>query len=119
MSVHVTAHAIDRYIERIAPVERGEAYAVMISAEAAILRAAAFGGHVVRIASGAKLIITGRSQIRVVTVLRADQISSGMFATLQKPACCGLCGLRTAHPIASTCTRSECPLGAARRAEAA
>jgi hypothetical protein len=115
MSVHVTAHAIDRYIERIAPVAREEAYAAMISAEAAISRAAAFGAHVVRISGGAKLIITGSRQVRVVTVLRQDQISRGMYAALQQPTCCGLCGLQTSHPIASACTRTECPLGAQRR----
>lgn len=76
MSVHVTHHAIDRYIERIAPVDRVAARAMIMSAERAIEFAAAFGAHTVRIGNGAKLAITGRDHIGVVTVLPRDWFNS-------------------------------------------
>lgn len=47
MSVHVTNHAIDRYRERVADVDRAEAYATMACADAAIEKARAFGARVV------------------------------------------------------------------------
>jgi hypothetical protein len=72
MSVHVTEHAIDRYIERIAPVGRDAARAAIAAAAPAILIASAFGAHTVRLGNGARLAITGRHNIRIVTVLPRD-----------------------------------------------
>lgn len=111
MSVHITAHAIDRYIERVAPVERAEAHSRIAAAGRAIEFAAAFGGHTVRLGSGAKLVIRGVGRVRVVTVLprgwinRADVPKGGVV-------CCGGCGLRSSHPLARACTRVDCSLAA-------
>jgi N-acetylmuramic acid 6-phosphate (MurNAc-6-P) etherase len=82
MGVHVTQHAIDRYIERVAPVAREEAYAAMACADAAIERARSFGANVVRIAGGAGLVITGTQDIRIVTVLGPGMIAGGHYAKL-------------------------------------
>lgn len=76
MTVSVTHHAIDRYIERIAPVGRDEAARAILAAETAIHAATAFGAHVVRLGNGARLVCTGPlSNVRVVTVLARGQIA--------------------------------------------
>lgn len=115
MSVHVTEHAIDRYIERVAPVDRDRARSVMQSAEPVIELAVRFGGHVVHLGSGGKLILRGSDRISVVTVIGNRAIAERDKLQLTSPALCGLCGLRCSHPIAGACTRAECPLGAERR----
>jgi hypothetical protein len=77
--ITVTAHAVERYIERIAPVDPATAYAIIASAERAIETAASFGAHTVKTAS-AKLIIQvhalpgGLRDARVVTVIPRRQI---------------------------------------------
>lgn len=114
MSVHVTEHAIDRYIERIAPIGRDQARAVMQSAEGIIQAAANIGVHTVRLGNGAKLVLRGTDRVRIITVLTRTQISTADFPQ-NAPVCCGLCGLRCGHPSAGACTRPECPLGAQRR----
>lgn len=75
MSVHVTEHAIDRYIERIAPVDRECARSTIASAERTIELAAAFGAHTVRMGNGAKLVLRGVHRIRIVSVLPRNWIS--------------------------------------------
>lgn len=77
--ITVTAHAVDRYIERIAAVDRATAYAIIASAERAIEAAASFGAKAVKTAT-AKLIIQthelpgGGQDARVVTVIPRRQI---------------------------------------------
>lgn len=131
MSVHVTEHAVDRYLERIAPIGRDQARALMQSAERIIQSAAAMGVHTVRLGNGAKLVLRGggagedpadgpssptaaRGRVRVITVLTRDQINGADFPQTG-PVCCGLCGLRCGHPISNACTRADCGLGAQRR----
>ena len=111
MTVHVTHHAVDRYIERIAPVGRDQAVAIIRSAERAIEQAAAFGAHVVRLGNGAKLVLRGVDRIRVITVLRPSDIDRGRYEHLNShPVCCGQCGLRCGYPQARACTRTDCAL---------
>lgn len=140
MSVHVTQHAVDRYIERIAPVDRDEARRILERADAqAIEKAAAFGAHTVRLGSGVKLVITGVRDIRVVSVLPRHCINwsdlppaerehrkryareaaeerltlcgrAAPAARRPRAACCSLCGLRSGHPMARACTRADCEL---------
>ena len=71
--IHVTEHAIDRYIERVAPVDRATAYAIIAAAERGVETAARFGASVVRTAS-AKLVLDGTT---VVTVHSRRHISNG------------------------------------------
>jgi hypothetical protein len=116
MTVHVTEHAVDRYIERVSPIGRAEARAAMQGAERSIERAVAFGSHLVRLGSGARLVLRGRESIRVVTVLGRAQIEQGDKLRLShRPVCCGQCGQRCGHPVARACTRTECPLSHAGR----
>lgn len=61
----VTENAIDRYIELIEPVSRGDARNHIASAERGVEAAARFGAHIVKTAK-AKLVLQGN---RVVTVL--------------------------------------------------
>lgn len=75
MTVHVTEHAIDRYCERVANVPRRTARQLMMAAERSIECAAAFGAHTVRLGNGAKLVITGLADIRIVTVLQRGHIN--------------------------------------------
>lgn len=122
MTVHITNHAVDRYIERVAPVSRAEAARVMLAAERVITCGAAFGARVVRLASGARLIFRGtrpavgedgaatRTHIRVVTVLGRGCIEGGHSAKLLKPLCCAACSLRCSHPLTRACTRTDCSL---------
>lgn len=70
MTVRVTEHAIDRYIERIAPfATRDAVHAIILGAARGIVTAAAIGCEVVRISGGARLILQGDV---VVTVVRCD-----------------------------------------------
>lgn len=117
MSVHVTEHAIDRYLERVAPVGREQARSIIQSAEPAFEFATRFGAHVVHLRCGGKAVLRRRDRIHVVTVIGNRQIDREIFQALERPACCGLCGLQSSHPIAGVCTRTECPLGAQRRGE--
>lgn len=111
MSVHVTQHALDRYVERVAPVGFDAARALIEAASPAIETAAAFGGHIVRLGNGAKLILRGRGRVRVVTVLAPGAIDHGDRLELShQPICCAQCGLRCGHPIARACTRTDCAL---------
>jgi hypothetical protein len=86
MTVHITNHAIDRFIERVAPVSRAEAARIMLAAERAIETAAAFGGRIVRLPSGARLICRGKPQIRVVTVLERGHLEGGCHEKLAPSA---------------------------------
>jgi hypothetical protein len=115
MSVHVTHHAIERYQQRVAPVEPAEAYAAIVAAERGIEAAAAFGGHIVKLANGARLIVRGRNRVHVVSVNAPGAIVGGPYAGSEQPACCGQCGLRCEDPVASACIRPDCPLGHHRR----
>ncbi|MGE5563154.1 MAG: hypothetical protein ACM3ZV_07560 [Bacillota bacterium] len=115
MTVHVTHHAIARYIERVAPVPPDEAYATIAAAERTIETAGRFGSHIVRLPNGARLIIAGVVNFRVVTVLAPGMIHGGLHARLQEPTCCGACGLRTGHPTVRACVRVDCPLPASSR----
>lgn len=73
MSVHVTHHAIDRYIERVARVDRISAREAMLGAARGIFAAAAIGARIVRLPNGARLVVRGVTDIRVVTVLGRNQ----------------------------------------------
>lgn len=113
MSVHVTEHAIDRWIERIAPDNRDQARQAITASERAIEFAAAFGAHVVRLPNGAKLVCKGRGPVRVITVLGRAEIDGGRGEQLNgQPVCCGTCGVRSGHPVIRACTRTDCPLAA-------
>lgn len=69
----VTAHAAERYVERIAPnLSLEQARAEIATHERVILVAAAFGCKCVRLGNGAKLIL---SDDRVVTVIARWDIS--------------------------------------------
>lgn len=106
MTVHVTKHAIDRYCERMAPVPRDEARAVMLGCTRAIEFAAAFGAHTLRIGNGAKLVLRcGRTsvgldgavstdrRVRVVTVLPRGWINRADAPRASKIDCrLALCG---------------------------
>jgi hypothetical protein len=115
MTVRVTHHAIDRYIERVAPTDRISARDAMLAAERGIETAARIGCRLVRLPNGARLVIRGVREVRVVTVLgRRQHVAS---APLSRPVCCGSCGLRCSHPVARACTRAGCPLAHHRRAQ--
>lgn len=62
--IHVSAHAIDRYRERVAPVSYEEAHAALSSD--VIQQAAAFGVRYVRLGTGQRVVLDCD---RVVTVL--------------------------------------------------
>lgn len=65
--IHVTAHAISRYRERVRDIPADEARALLSSP--AISAAADFGAPFVRLGTGQRICLVGRS---VVTVLPAD-----------------------------------------------
>ncbi|HVM38316.1 MAG TPA: hypothetical protein VM265_08020 [Sphingomicrobium sp.] len=71
--IHITEHAIERYIERVAHVDRATAYAAIASAERGVEAAARFGATVVRTAT-AKLVLDGTT---VVTVHSRRHIDNG------------------------------------------
>lgn len=70
----VTAHAIERWIERVAPVAWAEAEAAMLAAAPIVDRAAAIGCSVVIIGNGARLVLDGAT---VVTVLGKGMVKTG------------------------------------------
>lgn len=75
--VHVTQHAIDRYIERIEPtLSVDQARARIMASEGAIKVAADFGCRCVRTGIGAKSILVGD---RVVTVIGQSWISADIL----------------------------------------
>jgi len=63
--IHVTEHAIDRYIERIQYCSRDAARATIAQAERAVEHAAAFGASTVKTAQ-AKLILAGTTVVTVI-----------------------------------------------------
>jgi hypothetical protein len=63
--IHVTPHACERYIERVAPVSLAEAREAIMSHAKAIEAAADFRCEVVRCAGGERLVLSGT---RVLTV---------------------------------------------------
>lgn len=65
--IHITAHAVSRYRERVEPVGYDEAYAALTSP--AVRAAFDFGARYVRLAGGQRIVIENG---RVVTVLPAD-----------------------------------------------
>jgi len=65
--IHVTAHAVSRYRERVEPVGYDEAVAALTSP--AVQAAFDFGARFVRLAGGQRIVIEDG---RVVTVLPAD-----------------------------------------------
>lgn len=65
--IHVTAHAIERYQERVANVPDEEARVAICSP--AVLKAAEFGATYVRLGTGQRIVIEDG---RVVTVLPAE-----------------------------------------------
>lgn len=87
MSVHVTQRAIADYIDRVERIDPGQAEAKIMAAHRGIETAAAFGGHIVKIANGARLILRGRQNVRVVSVYPADAIEGGRHERLPMPRC--------------------------------
>ena len=65
--IKITAHAISRYRERVAPVDYDKAHAALSCR--AVHIAAAFGAKFVRIATGQRIVLEGDT---VVTVMPAD-----------------------------------------------
>jgi hypothetical protein len=108
MGVHVTHHAIDRYIERVEPTDRISARERILGAQRGIAAAAAIGAHIVKLSNRARPVIAGVHDVRVVTVLGPEQHLTGR-QTLA-PLCCGACGRRRTHPAAKACTRADCGL---------
>lgn len=78
-ALHVTSHAVERYIERVAAVSRHEADQALRSK--AIQAAAEFGASCVRLATGQRIVLDGCS---VITVLPAGNFKRQV----------GRCGLR-------------------------
>jgi len=71
--MHVTHHAVDRFIERVNPrLTAAQAEAEMLRAERAVSIAAGFGCSTVRLGCGAKLVLKGET---VVTVLARSSIA--------------------------------------------
>lgn len=67
-AVEITDNAVDRWLERVEPhATRTEAAAHIASHARAIRAAAAFGAHIVRLATGHRLILA-EGEPRVVTV---------------------------------------------------
>jgi hypothetical protein len=65
--IHITDHAIDRYIERVAICTRDEARAEMMTAERGIEAAQTIGCRIVRMHNGAKLCLRGGAVVTVMT----------------------------------------------------
>lgn len=71
MTITITAHAVDRFIQRIDPAATpAQARAEILSHEPAIVKAAEFGCRCVKLGCGARLLLRGYD---VVTVLSAKQ----------------------------------------------
>lgn len=71
MTIFVYPHAIERYQQRVEPVDEATAKARILSAAKAIEAAASIQCQVVRLACGARLILDGPN---VVTVYAAGQL---------------------------------------------
>lgn len=69
--IHIYAHAIQRYQERVHPCTDDVARAEILCASRGIEAAATIGCQVVRLGSRARLILDGEN---VVTVFGADQL---------------------------------------------
>jgi len=67
VEIHITAHAIERYIERVAPVTPDEAHAALDSA--AVRCAAEIGARFVRLGTGQRIVLQGHT---VVTVMPSE-----------------------------------------------
>ena len=67
VEIHITAHAIERYIERVAPVTPDEAHAALDSA--AVRCAAEIGARFVRLHGGQRIVLQGCT---VVTVMPSE-----------------------------------------------
>ena len=76
--IEATTHAIDRYIERVAPVSRSEAHAALCSQRMDM--AAEFGAHYVKLGSGHRVVIKDGF---VVTVLPARAKPGYVFHQLR------------------------------------
>lgn len=89
----ITSHALDRYIERIARVDRAAAYAAIAASECAIEAAGAFGAHAVKTGE-AKLILQFHDvrvigggmhrEVHVVTVIPRRQIDHGDLSNRER-----------------------------------
>ena len=77
MSVIVSAHAAQRYVERIAPVSIEEARQRLRAHDPAVLRAVAFGASTVKVSRHFRLVVrrtdVGLDGAEIVTVLGAKQ----------------------------------------------
>lgn len=62
--IHITSHAVERYIERVHACSIDDAIEALSSA--IILKAADFGAHYVRLGTGQRIVLDGH---RVITVL--------------------------------------------------
>lgn len=69
--IHVSRHAIQQYQERVHPCPYAVARAEILTAKRGIEAAATIGCEVVRLASGARLVLSGEN---VVTVYGRDQL---------------------------------------------
>jgi hypothetical protein len=69
VSIHVTKHACERFIERVEPCTIAEARAHILESARALEAAAKFGCEVVRRWRGERLVLRGE---RVVSVYAAD-----------------------------------------------
>lgn len=120
MSFAITRHAVTRYIERIEPVTRAEAYRRIRSHARVIELAIAFGAHTVRTGDGAKLVLSGVTRVRVVTVFPKSWFNGADLPIshpgyrdpaevwTSAPACCGRCGLPSGNPVVRACIRTDC-----------
>ena len=77
--IQATAHSIDRYIERVAPVSRIEAEAALTNKR--INAAASFGADYIRLGSGHRAVIVDGF---VVTILPADTKRGYIAAKLRE-----------------------------------
>lgn len=71
--MHITAHAISRYRERVAAVSEAEAREALSSET--IRKAIEFGAHYVRLGTGQRIVIDG---CRIITILPAEQRASSL-----------------------------------------
>lgn len=77
--IRVTKHAIERWIERIAPVSKESARASILSHSRTLNLAVAFGSGTVKLGDGTRLVLSGNA---VVTVLPKGWKSSSLLPDL-------------------------------------